>query len=258
MAEAEGAGLQISLHAIGDAAFDQAVTAFARALARKPRRDHRHTIIHACLPTARGLEKAAELGLCISAQPAFNDWPLEPMGYLKGILGERASRLNPLKTILRAGLTVAGGSDAPCTPPDPIAGIYAACNHPDPAESLETMEAIKLFTIGAARLSFDDKERGSLEAGKIADMVILDRDPLALKASELKGLKVESLMLGGKPYGGSGSVVGALVRGLLSPLPHVIIPSGSDRGFVLAMCIRETIRANPNNFEEPTRLLEAR
>ncbi len=216
VAEVEDMGLQVAVHAIGDAAFDQAVTAFDRALKGKPRRDHRHTIIHACLPTARGLDKAAELGLCVSAQPAFNDWPLEPMSYLEGILGTRALRLNPVKTLIKAGLTVAGGSDAPCTIPDPIAGIHAACNHPDPAESLDIMQAIRLFTIDAARLSFDEAERGSLEAGKVADMVIVDRDPLGVKPSELKGVKVESLILRGKPYEGGGGVAGALAKGLLS------------------------------------------
>jgi hypothetical protein len=125
-------------------------------------------------------------------------------------------RLNPVKTLLKAGLAVAGGSDAPCTIPDPIAGIYAACNHPDPAESLTTMEAIRLFTIDAARLSFDEGERGSLEVGKLADMVILDRDPLSARPTELKSLKVESLLLRGKPYKGGGSVGGALAKGLLS------------------------------------------
>ena len=78
------------------------------------------------------------------------------------------------------------------------------------------MDAIRLFTINAAKLSFDDAERGSLEVGKLADMVILDRDPLAVKPSELKDIKVESLLLRGTPYKGGGSVVGALVKGLLS------------------------------------------
>jgi predicted amidohydrolase YtcJ len=218
VAEAEEAGLQVALHAIGDAAFEQAVTAFGRAL-KGPRRDRRHTIIHACLPTKDGIERAAELGLCVSAQPAFNDWPLEPEPYLAEILGERARRLNPLKSLLRAGIEVAGGSDAPCTLPDPIAGIAAACNHADPSESLSTLEAIKLFTIGAARLSFDEAERGSLEAGKVADMVLLDRDPLALEPSELKGLAVESLILRGRPYRKGGSAAATLARGLLSRAP---------------------------------------
>ena len=216
VAEAEEAGLQVAMHAIGDAAFEQALTAFERALTGRPRRDHRHTIIHACLVPERGIERAAELGLCVSAQPAFNDWKLEPQSYLEGILGERAARLNPVKSLLRAGLRVAGGSDAPCTLPDPIAGIHAACNHPDPAERLGALEALKLFTIEAAKLSFDEAERGSLEAGKVADMVILDRDPLATKSSELKTLKVETLLLRGKPYAGAGGVAGALARGLLS------------------------------------------
>jgi predicted amidohydrolase YtcJ len=218
VAEAEEAGLQVALHAIGDAAFEQAVTAFERALAGRGSRarDHRHTIIHACLTTPRGIERAAGLGLCVSAQPAFNDWPLEPQSYLEGILGERAARLNPLKSLLKAGMSVAGGSDAPCTLPDPMAGIHAACNHPDPSESLDLLDAIRLFTIDAARLSFDEKDSGSLEKGKLADMVILDRDPLAAKLSELKHIGVESLLLRGRPYRKGGSAAGSLVRGLLS------------------------------------------
>jgi len=214
--QAEEAGLQVALHAIGDAAFEQAVGAFERALAGRPRRDHRHTIIHACLTTRSGVERAAHLGLCVSAQPAFNDWKLEPQTYLDGILGPRAGRLNPIKSLLRAGVTVAGGSDAPCTIPDPLAGISAACNHPDPDERLSVMEAIRLFTIDAARLSFDEGERGSLETGKVADMVILDRDPLAVKREELKDLRVESLLLRGKPYKKEGSAAGAIIKGLLS------------------------------------------
>jgi predicted amidohydrolase YtcJ len=88
---ANRAGLQVAVHAIGDAAFDQAVQAFSEALADHARTDHRHIIIHACMPTERGLEKAARLALCIAAQPAFNAWPLEPAGYLTRILGARAA-----------------------------------------------------------------------------------------------------------------------------------------------------------------------
>ena len=72
------------------------------------------------------------------------------MEYLEKILGPRANRLNPLKTMLNMGITLSGGSDAPCTLPDPVEGIYCACNNTAPEESLSIPEALKLFTGNAA------------------------------------------------------------------------------------------------------------
>jgi predicted amidohydrolase YtcJ len=197
---ANRAGLQVAMHAIGDAAFDQAVQAFADALADHHRSDHRHIIIHGCLPTKHSLETAAKLGLCIATQPAFNHWALEPAEYLTQILGPRAKRLNPIATMRRSGIRVAGGSDAPCTLPDPLAGIRAACLHPDPNERLTVGEALLLFTREAAYLSFDEKERGTLEVGKSADYVVLSENPLALAPDHLGRIKIESLTLAGVLY----------------------------------------------------------
>ncbi|MCK4667674.1 amidohydrolase family protein, partial [Candidatus Dependentiae bacterium] len=143
---ANRAGLQIQMHAIGDAAFEQAVKALDTALKDFPRTDHRHTIIHACLPTKPGLEKCAELGIGIAAQPKFLDWNLEPLHYFETILGERAYQQSPFRDMLDSGIHVSGGSDAPCTEPDPIAGIYAACNHFVPEQSVSIQEALKMFT----------------------------------------------------------------------------------------------------------------
>lgn len=153
-------GLQIELHAIGDAAFDQAARALAAALKDHPREDHRHGIIHACLPTEEGIDLCAENHIQMPVQPAFLNWPQEPSSYLKAILGERESRLNPLRTLSSRGILLSGGSDAPCTTPDPILGIYNACNHPVPEESLTVREALKLFTINGYRASFDEEEGG--------------------------------------------------------------------------------------------------
>jgi predicted amidohydrolase YtcJ len=211
---ANRAGLQVAMHAIGDAAFDQAVQAFADAMADHHRSDHRHIIIHGCLPTKRGLETAAKLGLCLAAQPAFNDWALEPAEYLTQILGPRAKRLNPIATMRRSGLRVAGGSDAPCTLPDPIAGMRAACLHPDPNERLTVGEALLLFTREAAYLSFDEKERGTLEAGKRADYVVLSENPLALAPNQLGRIKIESLTLAGVLYRPGQSLASLASRGV--------------------------------------------
>ncbi|MBI4350832.1 MAG: amidohydrolase family protein [Elusimicrobia bacterium] len=214
--EANRAGLQIEMHAIGDAAFDQAVLALEAALKDFPRADHRHGIIHACLPTEEGLRKCAGLGIQVPLQPSFLVWELEPVEYLRSILGERAGELSPLKRMTEMGIVLSGGSDAPCTLPDPIAGIHAACNHFVPGQSLTIAEALKLFTYNAAWASFDEKERGSLEAGKIADMVILDRNPLALKPAELLQLKVEQLLLKGEPYKSGQGILSLLAKGILA------------------------------------------
>jgi predicted amidohydrolase YtcJ len=214
--QANREGLQIEMHAIGDAAFDQAVMAIEAALKDCPRKDHRHGIIHACLPSEEGLQKCAELGIQIPLQPAFLMWDLEPLEFLHGILGDRAERISPLRKMTDMGILLSGGSDAPCTLPDPIAGLYAACNHYIPEQSLTIPEALKLFTCNAAWTTFDEKERGSLEMGKMADMVILNRNPLTMKPAELLGLKVERLLLQGKAYEKGQGMLSLLARGLFT------------------------------------------
>jgi len=207
-------GLQIEMHAVGDAAFDQAVMAIEAALKDFPRQDHRHGIIHACLPTEEGLQKCAELGIQIPLQPAFLMWDLEPLDFLHSILGNRAERISPLRKMTDMGIVLSGGSDAPCTLPDPIAGIHAACNHYVPEQSLTIQKALKLFTCNAAWTTFDEKERGTLETGRIADMVILNRNPLTMKPDELLGLKVENLLLKGEPYRKGQGSLSLLAKGL--------------------------------------------
>ncbi len=198
---ANRAGLQVAMHAIGDAAVSRAVRAIEAALADFPRRDHRHTVIHASLITPRDLEKIAELGIAVTLQPGFLVSPQEPAAYLAHILGERIRGGSPLRRMLDMGIHVSGGSDAPVIDPDPIEGIYGACNHPyDPDQSVSIFEALRMFTWEVARGSFDEKTRGSLETGKVADMVMLDRDPFSLAPAQLRSLKVEALFLAGKRY----------------------------------------------------------
>ncbi len=198
--EANRAGLQVALHAIGDAAVEQAVRAFEAALADFPRTEHRHILIHADLIPEPLLDRAARLDLCLAVQPAFLHWEQEPMAYIECILGDRAHSLIPLKSMLGRGLTVAAGSDAPCTLPDPVAGIHAACNHPNAAESVSVLDALRMHTNWAARLSFDEKKRGTLTEGKIADMTVLDANPLATPVDRLRDIRVTGLYLKGKPY----------------------------------------------------------
>lgn len=215
---ANRAGLQIEMHAIGDKAFDQAARALKAALDDCPREDHRHGIIHACLPTAEGLEICRQYHIQFPMQTSFIDWPQEPDSYLASIMGEdRDCALNPLRTYWDAGIVISAGSDAPCTDPDPILWMQRACNHSVPEQSLSIPEALRMCTYNGAWTSFDEAERGSLEVGKVADMVVLSQNPYTMKAPELGDLRVEQLFLQGKPYEAQKqSFVAAVLRGMVS------------------------------------------
>jgi len=212
--EANRAELQIEFHVIGDAGVAQAVRALEEALKDYPRTDHRHTLIHACLIAPEDLEKIAKLGIGITLQPAFLISNLEPIEYLKDILGDRVMESSPLRKMIDMGIHVSGGSDAPVTPPDPIEGIYAACNHFKPDQSITIAEALRMFTYEVARTGFDEKERGSLETGKIADMVILNRNPLEMEPHNLRELRIEKILLEGKPYK-RGKGIGGMIAGAI-------------------------------------------
>lgn len=216
--KANRAGLQIELHAIGDQAFDQACRAIKAALDDFPREDHRHGIIHDCLPTPEGIAICKKYHIQMPVQSAFIAWKQEPDEYLEEILGEeRAGKLNPLKTFRDNEIAVSFGSDAPCTSPDPIVWMDKAVNHSNQKEAVSIQDALRMSTYQGYYASFDEEERGSLEAGKIADMVILSKNPYEIPKSEIKNLKVEKLILGGRPYVScKENVAKAVIRGLLS------------------------------------------
>ena len=194
-------GLQIELHAIGDKAFDQATRALKAALDDYPREDHRHGIIHDCLPTEAGIAICREYGIQMPVQSAFIGWKQEPDSYLEELLGtERAAKLNPIRTFADNSIMVSFGSDAPCTDPAPIQWIHKAVNHSNPSERITVRQALRMATYNGAWTTFDEKDRGSLEAGKVADMVILSDNPYAVDSDHLDTIKVEQLILSGRPY----------------------------------------------------------
>ena len=214
--EANRAGLQIEMHAIGDQAFDQATRALKAALDEYPREDHRHGIIHDCLPTEEGLQICADYHIQMPMQSAFIHWKQEPDEYLISIMGEeRVARLNPLKTIRDRGIMISFGSDAPCTTPDPIVWMHKAVNNG--MESVTIQDALRMCTYNGAYTTFDETERGSLEEGKIADMVILSADPYRVPKETIEEIRVEQLLLAGKPYESCKSgVLTSALRGLMN------------------------------------------
>ena len=108
------------------------------------------------------------------------------------------------------------GSDAPCTDPDPILWLHRACNNSTPGQSLTIREALRAATYNGAWVTFDERDRGSLEAGKLADMVILSENPYEVPTAELERIKVEELLLQGRPYRPQHQgVAAAIARGML-------------------------------------------
>ena len=214
--KANRAGLQIEMHAIGDRAFDQACRALKAALDDFPRSDHRHGVIHACLPTAEGMAICRDYGIQLPMQIAFDNWRQEPPEYTEALLGkERHAALNPVRDFDELGCVVSFGSDAPCTSPDPIVWLHKAVNHSDPAQRVSARRALRMATYNGYWASFDERERGSLEAGKIADMAILSGDPYTTPPDRLRELRVEKLILSGEEYRPqSQSIPAAVLRGM--------------------------------------------
>jgi len=192
-------GMQLSAHAIGDRAIEVVIKGIEAALSAHPAPDHRHRIEHCYIPTAGQLERIAAAGICVATQPIFLRFNLEPDWYLESLLGARRfARFEPLRTMQDMGILIAGGSDAPVSPMDPLPAIQAACNHPVEGQSLTRFEAISMYTRNAAAIGFQDTSRGTLTAGKVADFVVLNRDIMEVPLADVSGLKVEETWIQGR------------------------------------------------------------
>jgi predicted amidohydrolase YtcJ len=194
--EAHRAGLQVAMHAVGDAAVEQALNAYEAALASVPRDDHRHRIEHCEVIREEQVQRAVSLDVALAIQPPFNHY--WPHTHFYPTLGEeRAWKADPVRTLVRAGGLVAGGSDSSVTPLGPMIGIHAAVNHSNPAERVSVQEALELYTINAARIGFTESDNGSLEVGKLGDLVVLGDDPFQVSQDHIKDIQVETTIIGG-------------------------------------------------------------
>jgi predicted amidohydrolase YtcJ len=195
--EAHRAGLQVAMHAVGDAAVEQALDAYEAALTAYPREDHRHRIEHCEIIREEQIQRAQRLGVALAIQPPFNHyWPHTE--YYPSLGKERAMEADPVRMLMRPGLLVAGGSDSTVTPLGPLIGVHAAVNHSNPAERVSVQEGLELYTINAARIAFEEREKGSVEVGKLGDLVVLAQDPFKTDPSCIKDVLVEMTVIGGQ------------------------------------------------------------
>ena len=195
---AHRAGLQIAMHAVGDRAAEQALNAYERALDRWPRSDHRHRIEHFEVYDESLVARARRLGVHLAIQPPFNAY-FGGHTRLNPILGEeRALRSDPVRSLVDAGASVGGGSDSTVTPMQPLYGVYSAVNHSNPAERLDVRRALQLYTLDNAALAFEEDEKGSLEVGKLGDLVVLAQDPFEIDPRQIMDIPVEMTVIGGE------------------------------------------------------------
>ncbi|HWJ57568.1 MAG TPA: amidohydrolase, partial [Vicinamibacterales bacterium] len=197
-------GWQMVAHVTGDAGVDAVLDAFAAAQAQSPSPDRRDTLIHAYFVHADSAARAARLGLLVDTQPA---WYYKDADALAAGLGrERLAHFIGLRTLRQAGVTVAINTDhmfgldrdEALNPFNPFLTMYAATTRRTQSgaivsgdEAVSREEALRMMTSAAARFSFDEKTRGSIEVGKLADFVVLDADILTCPPERLRAIRPE-------------------------------------------------------------------
>jgi predicted amidohydrolase YtcJ len=186
--DAHHAGLQVAVHAIGDAAIVQALDAWEHVYAalesrgRRHFRSRRNRVEHFEMAGTEHVERAAMLGLAISVQPVFDlEWGHAGDMYEQRLGEHRASRMNRFAELVSRGLAVGAGSDTPITELDPMAGLWAFESHHDPEQRMTRDQAIRLYTIGSATLGNLEDKKGRLEPGMQADFAAYDVDPFTVE-----------------------------------------------------------------------------
>lgn len=204
-------GWQMVAHVTGDAGVDVVLDAFEGAQKQQPSPDRRHTLIHAYFAHPQTAARAARLGVFVDTQPA---WYYKDATPLAASLGKaRLERFIGLKTLRDAGVEVAINTDHmygldrddALNPFNPFLTIYTATTRRTEAnevigagEIVTRQEALRMMTSAAARFSFDEKNRGSIERGKLADFVVLDTDILTCPAGKLPSIRPDFTVVGGR------------------------------------------------------------
>jgi predicted amidohydrolase YtcJ len=203
-------GFQVCIHAQGDRAIEIVLDAYDAVLAPGAGNPRRHRIEHGGAMYPSLAERAAALGIVVASQPGF----LSSLGDgFAAAFPDSVDELYSFASWQRAGITVAGSSDAPVITADPRIGIRDAILRRTgdgrvlgPAERLAARDALALYTTRAAYACHRESEIGSLEPGKQADFVVLDQNPLETEPERIPDIGVLATVLGGTPVHQSGSI----------------------------------------------------
>jgi predicted amidohydrolase YtcJ len=201
---------QIHVHAIGDRAIRMTLDAMAYARARNGAHDARHTITHLELIDPADIPRFRPLGVVANFQALWANGDEYLTRMTEPTLGPTRSRwLYPIASVVRTGAVVSGGSDWSVSSLNPLDAIEVGMTHrpPDnptqqvwhPSERVDLATMIALYTINAAYANHQDRETGSIEVGKLADLVVLDRNLFAVEPGEIHTVRVVRTLLEGSP-----------------------------------------------------------
>lgn len=197
---------QIAIHGIGDKAMYMAIDAIERSITKTPDPDHRHGIVHAQITDEHILNKLSELNMVTYIQPFFLDYDWK---IVKDRVGEQREKTSyNWKTMLEKNIPISCGSDAPVDSLNVMYGIYEAVTRKDidgnpntgwlVNQALTVEEALTGYTLGGAYTSFEENIKGSIEPGKLADMVVLSEDIFQISKDSIKDVKIDMTIFDGK------------------------------------------------------------
>jgi predicted amidohydrolase YtcJ len=204
--DADSAGLQVMIHAIGDRANDRILQIYEQVTARNGPRDRRFRIEHAQHLRAQDVPRFGRARVIASMQPYHcaddGRWAEKRIG------PERAKGTYAFRSLLDSGATLAFGSDWTVAPLDPLTGILAAVTrrtldgkHPDgwvPDQKITVEETVRAYTMGSAYAEFAEQEKGSLEPGKLADLVMIDKDLFKIPSTEIESARLQLTITDGR------------------------------------------------------------
>ncbi len=200
IAEIHNAGFQAAVHSNGDREIDMVLTAIERAQAANPRPDARHRIEHASIMTQSLLDRAKKAGVVL----VFHSYMWEHGDKLASFGAKRLAMMHPHRTALDMGIALAGHSDDPVSAADPLLRIHDMVNRRGSNGKLygenqrvTPEEALRVFTLGGAFAMFEEKSRGSIAAGKLADFVVLDQDLTKAAPDTIKDIPVAATYISG-------------------------------------------------------------
>jgi predicted amidohydrolase YtcJ len=195
------AGLQCCVHSNGDREIDMLLNAFEKALGRAPRSDHRHRIEHGSVVNQRILDRIKRLGIVLAPHSYIHEHGDKMEAYGP----QRWDWMHPFGSAVRMGIPIAGNSDSPVSSADPLLQIESMVTRRSaegkvygPAQRISVEEALRAWTLGGAYASFDERVKGSITSGKLADFVMLSADPRATPEGQLKDIDVLLAVIGGQ------------------------------------------------------------
>jgi predicted amidohydrolase YtcJ len=212
MMKADAAGLQLCTHAIGDQAISIILDLYGQLVKEHGEADRRFRIEHAQHMAAKDFDRFAQLHVIASMQPYH---AIDDGRWAEGRIGhDRASRTYAFRTFLEHGVRLAFGTDWEVAPLNPMLTIYAAVTRATldgknpqgwfPEQKLTVAEAVEAYTMGSAYAEFQDKDKGSITPGKLADMVLLSDDIFSMPPEGISKVKVLRTFVGGRQVFGQG------------------------------------------------------